>query len=241
MSEAPKAVTASYTVSNTVQLASNGFALRLDRKSGKRFAYNAGQFAMVTVTDKDTGEQRTKPLSFSSTPTDPDMLEFGYEKRGYFTQALSKLKAGDVVTLRAPLGFFTYPDTEAGPLVLLAGGTGIAPIMGMLRSFHYNKKENPVTLLYSCRAEEDFLFRSEIEQLFSVHDHWTLHLTVTQGDAKEGVMQGRLTPETARRYHKRLTDPLYFLCGPPAMIQDLIKALTIEGVDRDRILTEQYE
>lgn len=236
-----KTVTAPFVVRQLVQLCPNAFALRLERKSAAPFDYAAGQFAMVTVKERTTGAEYKKALSFSSTPTDPDVLEFGFEKRGFFTQALTTLRPGDTVTLRAPLGFFVCPPDIAGPLVMLAGGTGISPLLGILRNLHYTNRTNPVTLLYSSRNAEDYLFHSELEQLFSVHENWTLRFTVTQGAPREGMLTGRIGIPMLRTLVDDFIPPLYFLCGPPAMVQELIKALTASGVDRERILTEQYE
>lgn len=230
-----------YTVSALIPLASQAYALQLDRKSGPAFLYQAGQFAMVTVRDRDSGEEHKKALSFSSSPAHADMLEFGFERRGFFTQALSKLQPGDTVTLRAPLGYFTLPENEQGPLVMLAGGTGISPVLGILRDMVAMGRTNSVQVLYGSRSAGDILFRGELDRLTQDHAGINVRYTISNGDPEPEMLRGRMTPEMLQQLIPDMTKPLYFLSGPPGMVQDLIKILVVQGVDRDRILTEQYD
>lgn len=229
-----------FTVRELVPLAARAYALRLNRASGDHFDYTAGQFALVGVRDKETNARHRRPLSFTSIPADRDVLEFGYEKRGYFTQALSKLVPGDAVSLRAPMGFFTVPE-KADPLVMLAGGTGISPVLGMLRDCDARRRPNAVSVIYSCRSVDDLMFRSEITALAARHEDWDLRYTITHGVPEEGMEVGRIDASRIAQLVPDPKQPLYFLAGPPAMVQDLIRALVGLGVERDRILTEQYE
>jgi ferredoxin-NADP reductase len=244
MPERPKPIEAAFTVDELLPHQDGYFSLRLDRTSGPAFPYAAGQFALVTVADKESGATHKKALSFSSAPQDEKTLEFTFERRGYFTQALTKLAPGDSITLRAPMGFFTLPAEKTEHFVFLSGGTGIAPILGLLRDLHGAGGAAPLLMIHSVRGPDALVFQEEFDALRAQYPHWDIRFTLTraaEAPTAPHVRTGRISADMITAAVPDLARSLYYLCGPPLMVQDLIKILVELGVSRDRILTEQYE
>ena len=129
--------------------------------------HRAGQHVDVRLTAED-GYQAERSYSIASAPEDGrvellvERLEDG-EVSPYLTD---ELRAGDGLELRGPIGgWFAWEAREGGPLLLVAGGSGIAPLMAMIRHRRAASNDAPVRLLFSTRSYEDIIFREDLERL----------------------------------------------------------------------------
>jgi ferredoxin-NADP reductase len=206
--------------------------------------HKAGQHVDVRLTAED-GYQAQRSYSIASAPEDGrlalvvERLEDG-EVSPYLTD---ELRAGDGLELRGPIGgWFTWEAREGGPLLLVAGGSGIAPLMAMIRHRAAVQSDAPTRLLYSSRSREDAIYAEELDRLAA--DDGTLEvfhtLTRSQPPGWTGhsrridrEMLEEIAPSPERR-------PLAFVCGPTPLVETVAAALVELGHEPARVKTERF-
>src|SRR2546429_1844569 len=142
----------------------------------------AGQHVDVRLTAED-GYQAQRSCSIASPPEDGDRLALTVERvqDGEVSPYLvGELRPGDRLELRGPIGgYFVWDTRLTDPLLLVAGGSGICPLMAMLRHRAARSSTVPARLVYSARSLEDVIYRSELETL-AAGDGLQVHLTLTR-------------------------------------------------------------
>ena len=206
--------------------------------------HKPGQHIDIRLTAED-GYQAQRSYSISSPPEDPrlgitvERLEDG-EVSPYLT---GELRAGDRLELRGPVGgWFTWEAADGGPLLLVAGGSGVAPFMAMLRLRAAVRSPVPALLLSSSRTEEDVIYREELDRLSSRDpDLEVVHaLTRSRPPGWRGYtrrIDREMLAEVAWPPEER---PLAFVCGPTALVESAAAALVELGYDPRRIKTERF-
>jgi ferredoxin-NADP reductase len=168
-----------------------------------------------------------------------DRIEDG-EVSPYLTD---ELRAGDGLELRGPIGgWFAWEAREGGPLLLVAGGSGIAPLMAMIRHRQAVGNDTPVRLLFSSRSYEDVMFREELERLAAEDETLEIIHTLT-----------RSAPPGWKGYHRRIDEemlgevafspderPLAFVCGPTPLVEAVATDLVGLGHEPARVKTERF-
>lgn len=207
---------------------------------GERFSYLAGQAVLIGNHE----DERRKAYSIASAPEDAERDGFfellvGVDADGVAGSHVTLL-AGTLVDVEGPIGRFTFPaDPEERRFVFIAGGTGIAPLRAMLRhALRVPKRE--IGLLYSARTPSDFAFEEEL-RLLARDGRIELRQTVTReaADDWDGT-RGRIRrEELVPLVHDPAT--LCFICGPPALVEEMPKLLDELGVAPHRIRVEQWK
>ena len=208
----------------------------------------AGQHVDVRLTAED-GYQAQRSYSIASPPGDKHLmltverLDDG-EVSPYLTDGLG---VGDRIELRGPIGgYFVWDPCNLGtnghPLFLAAGGSGIAPLMSMIRHRASTGNKVPTRLLYSSRSYEEVIYREELDRL-SAHDP-TLRVihTLTRRRPPNWMGYGRridraMLADTAWRPEEK---PLAFTCGPTAFVETVATHLEELGYESGRIKTERF-
>ncbi|MGE3958987.1 MAG: 2Fe-2S iron-sulfur cluster-binding protein [Vicinamibacterales bacterium] len=209
---------------------------RLGRPAG--FAFVPGQF--VTVRLAVDGREMTRCYSISSAPESTAYLEISVRRQGVFSGALhASVRAGHTLSIMGPLGSFVYPAGD-DPLVLIAGGVGITPLISMLRHVLATAPGRRVTLFYSARNDAEFAFRDELAALARRHDQFTLVLA-SSATREPGVYQGRVGRDLVAGAAPHVAASVVCMCGPGAMVESLREALEEMGVPRARIRYELFE
>lgn len=201
----------------------------------------AGQHVDVRLTAED-GYQAQRSYSIASAPEESrlaltvERLEDG-EVSPYLTD---ELRPGDRFELRGPIGgYFVWTAELAEPLLLVAGGSGVVPLMAMLRHRALAGGTSPAKLLYSARSLEDVIYREELER---VGDGAEVVLTLTRSQPtgwsgyarridQEMLREVAWAPEQA---------PRVFVCGPTRLVEAAASALVGLGHDPARIKTERF-
>mgnify|MGYP006194294149 CR=1 FL=1 len=212
--------------------------------------FQAGQHLPVRFTLDDQVHIRT--YSLSSAPSD-DFLRISVKREGRVSSHLhERIKVGDVIEARAPQGHFTVAADERRPLVLLAAGVGITPLLSMLREVVYQgqrtRHTRPSWLLQSSRSLADQPFRAELDRLLENGDGTVQVVRVLsqpEPQAQEGVdfdLRGRidlaLVQEVLQIEDYDQAD--FVLCGPGGFTQALYDELRDLDVDDQRIHAETF-
>jgi ferredoxin-NADP reductase len=205
--------------------------------------HRAGQHVDVRLTAED-GYQAQRSYSIASAPED-DRLALTVERLedGEVSPYLAdELRPGDLLELRGPVGgYFVWEPSLGGPLLLVAGGSGVAPFRSIVRHHQAVDSDVPLRLLYSARALDDVLYRSELEQL-AASDRADVRFTLTRRwpDAWPGYrgrIDGELLAEVAWPASER---PLVYVCGPTAFVETAASILVELGHEPGRIRTERF-
>jgi ferredoxin-NADP reductase len=203
-----------------------------------------GQHLDIRLTAED-GYQTQRSYSIASPPED-ELLTLTVERvaDGEVSQYLvGDLRAGDQFELRGPIGrYFVWTAAMAGPLWLIAGGSGIVPLMAMLRHRDRRNGRAPALLLYSSRSLEDVIYREELDAMACRDPHLRVVNTLTRKQP-EGWMGHR------RRIDKALLaeacflpeqNPKIFVCGSTPLVEDASRLLVELGHDPLAIKTERF-
>ncbi|HMF82260.1 MAG TPA: ferredoxin reductase [Acidimicrobiia bacterium] len=202
----------------------------------------AGQHVDVRLTAED-GYQAERSYSIASPPDDPrlsltiERIDDG-EVSPYLTD---ELRAGDQLELRGPIGgYFTWDTADGGPLVLLAGGSGLVPLMAMLRHRAVVMSTVEATVLVSARAWDDVLYRDELAVLDD--DGVTVRYTLTRRQPPGwSGWSGRVNAEMLRDLGAERAGQLrVFVCGPTGFVEHVADLLVQLGHDPHSIKTERF-
>jgi sulfhydrogenase subunit gamma (sulfur reductase) len=209
------------------------FTLRfLDDQLARTFRHRPGQFIMLSV--PGTGEM---PISISSSPSRPEVLELCVRRVGRVTSALYRLRTNDLVGVRGPYGN-GYPVEEmtGNDILLAAGGLGMAPLRSLLwYALDHRERFNNITLMYGAKRPEDMLFRDELVALVDRTDMNCL-LTVDADPAGSWQNHVGLLP-TLFAYAKISPLRTYAaVCGPPVVYKFILQKLLQLGFPKNRIL-----
>ncbi len=207
--------------------------------------HRAGQHYDVRLTAPD-GYQAQRSYSIASEPERTGQVDLTVERiedGEVSTYMHDVLVVGDRIEIRGPIGgYFVWEAAMPEPLLLIGGGSGVVPLMSMIRHRSAARAHNPTRLLYSSRGPEEIIYRQELDQLGSggggleiVHT-----LTRTQPPGWKGY---------ARRIDRdmltEVTRPLgksaqVFICGPTSMVESAAESLVQIGLKPAQIRTERF-
>lgn len=204
----------------------------VDEEVGSAFSHSPGQFVEVSLLG--VGEA---PISISSPPTRPGVLEICVRKAGSVTSALFELQKGDLIALRGPFGRSFPMDLLRGKdLLLVAGGLGMAPLRSLLLSVLDDRRSyGDLVLMYGARNPDDLLFKYELLGLLNRTDMKYL-LSVDKDE--EGIWRQYIGVVTGLFDKVQLNPETTFcaLCGPPIMYRFVLRELLKRGVAPEQIL-----
>ena len=214
--------------------------------------HRAGQHVDVRLTSED-GYQAERSYSIASPPEDPHLaLTIERLDDGEVSPYLSDdLRSGDQLELRGPIGgYFVWDRSLAGPLLLVAGGSGIVPLMAMLRhrdialrrAGALARHQVPTRLLYSSRRWDEVIYRDELARL--AKEDPTLEVTHTLTREQPPGWTG-----FQRRIDRAMLEqiawpareqPRVFVCGPTPLVESVANTLVELGHQADRVKTERF-
>ncbi|MBI2143761.1 hypothetical protein HYU17_01250 [Candidatus Woesearchaeota archaeon] len=221
------------------------FRLRLPENSS--FSFVPGQFVMVSLPgllDRN-GRRIARAYSIASPPSETSFVELCMVRHpgGAFSPVMFKAKASDEVIVAGPYGTFAGKSAISEGSVLIAGGTGIAPLMCMLRSYYSAGGAARLWLFYSMSTPEEFAFKDE---LLGYAKSNSLRLVVSTSNPNSGWQwdKGRVTATFPNRMGELNGIPKesrkFFICGPPEMVSDTVRMLLELGFRKENIHKEQW-
>jgi ferredoxin-NADP reductase len=202
--------------------------------------HRAGQHLDVKLT-ADDGYSAERSYSIAAAADDPvaitvERLDDG-EVSPYLTEDLN---SGDQLEVRGPVGgYFVWETADGGPLLLLAGGSGIVPLRAILRQREHTGSDTPVKLLYSARTLSELIYRDELD---GHHDGVEIIYSLTREQPADWTgyarrVDGALLAETAWPAGKT---PLAFVCGPTSFVETVAGGLVALGYEPGRVKTERF-
>jgi ferredoxin-NADP reductase len=227
-------------VSSVRKASASAYSIRLDL-DGAVFHYRAGQVAALGP----AGSSPQIPYSIASAPEETlaaDSIEFliKIDSAGRWGEHFEPLHRGSLLAVRGPSGSFTFPDApRERHFLFIAGGTGIAPLRSMIRHAVLSGRPGRLRLLYSARTPHDFAFLPELRGMARRGE---IGLTLTATREMTPQWRGARGRIVAAQLAPLVEDPatLCFVCGPTSMVADVPLILQGLGIERGRILVENY-
>lgn len=212
------------------------------------FAFVHGQY--LTLKLSVNGEELRRSYSICSSPLDKEEVRIAVKKVAggrASTQLVDKLKPGMRIEVMTPMGNFTTALDPARErhFVAFAAGSGITPILSILKTVLRTEPKSRFTLFYGNTDQDRIIFRKRLEELKAQHGgRLAVHHILSKGMDEDMLFNGRITKEKAVGLLKRfVTDPLdkeFFICGPEQMMVNVSEALEAQGVDKKHIHVELF-
>jgi ferredoxin-NADP reductase len=203
-----------------------------------------GQHVDVRLTAED-GYQAQRSYSIA-TPADDELITLTVERLDdgevspYLTE---ELRPGDRLELRGPIGgWFVWKPPLGGPLLLVGGGSGVVPLMAMLRAHAAAGSDVPARLLLSSRSWDEVIYREELARLGRAHPAIEVVHTLTRSAPPgwEGPRRRIDRDMLAELAWPPADEPLAYVCGPTGLVEAAAGALVDLGHDPARVKTERF-
>ncbi|VVB65240.1 Sulfhydrogenase 1 subunit gamma [uncultured archaeon] len=222
-------------VTDVIQRTKNVKSVRFRRP--KEFKYLPGQWAFLTVSS-DEG-QKTKPLSFSSSPTE-DYLEFTKRLTGHeFSNAFAAMEMGDTATIRGPNGKLTLLENHK-KICMLSGGIGVTPLCSMIRYSTDKELKTGIILLYSNRFEDALAFMDDFDEMQKRNPNFKVIITITRPSSAWKGLKGRINRETIEKKVPDYAERVFYSCGPKTMVDTMVAMLSNMGLPETQIKYEYF-
>ena len=215
---------------------------RLEYPKDRAFNFYPGQFMMVSFPN-DPEIKYGRAYSIASSPENRKYLEFALDKVAKFTEKMFSLKGGEVLKLKGPYGKFYFDENVRNNLLLAAGGTGITPLIGIIRYSADKKLSNKIKFLYSVKEPELIIYRKELESLKSKNRNFDYSVTITRPEESSeewGGRTGRIDVDFLKENMENAKEIICFLCGPNEFVKSVIAMLESLGVSKEQIRTDVW-
>lgn len=209
---------------------------RLLLRPSKPIAFSPGQYAQLAFTPA-----HARPYSMAGLPSE-DLLEFHVQLvpkgrvSGYVGE---RLKVGDAVKVSGPLGASYLRQQHAGPVLCVAGGTGLAPVLSVVRGAVAAGMRNPIHLYFGLRSPREVYGLAWLEHLKRVHPALQVHVMVASGADPATQRRGLVTQAIAQD-HASLRGWHAYLCGSPPMVETTTLVALGKGMEAAHIHAEAF-
>lgn len=203
-----------------------------------------GQHIDVRLTAED-GYQAQRSYSIA-TPPDGERITITVEivEDGEVSPYLFEgLEIGDRFEIRGPIGgYFVWDPSRGGPLALIGGGSGVVPLVAMLRLHRATGSDIPVRFLGSSRTADDIIYRAELEELASTVDSVRVVHTLTRSHPEDWRGPTRRVDRAMIEEHVPAARerPLHYVCGPTGFVETVATVLVELGHEPERVRTERF-
>jgi ferredoxin-NAD(P)+ reductase (naphthalene dioxygenase ferredoxin-specific) len=209
--------------------------LRLAVEAGGPFLFSAGQYAQVEL-----APGLSRHYSMANTPQDAELVFHIRHMPGGRSSAYAatQLKAGDQVKVSGPLGVAYLRESHAGPALLVAGGSGLAPIQSILRTMLERGHEAPVRLYFGARSERDVYHEALLRDLAARHPNFSYQVVLSEQKGGAGRRYGLV--------HESIELPpdaggwMAYLAGPPVMVEAATALLAARGLTPRQIHADAF-
>ncbi len=207
--------------------------------------HRAGQHYDIRLTAAD-GYRAQRSYSIASEPEREGEVDITVERINdgeVSTYLHDALVPGDRIEARGPIGgYFVWEATMTGALLLIGGGSGVVPLMSMIRHRAVAGGKNPTALLYSSRMFEDIIYYNELEKLRSTDGGLKIFHTLTRSQPADWKGYARRIDQDML---KEVVGPLgksvqAYICGPTLLVEAAANTLVKLGINSNQIRTERF-
>lgn len=226
------------------EVADRTMAFHFEKPDG--FEFKPGQAVDIILAQPgttDDTESSRHTFSLVNAPFQNELIVATRMRDSAFKRALGALQPGQEAVVEGASGSLTLSAKSKRPAVFLAGGIGITPFVSMLSQAAHDKAARHLTLLYSNRRPEDTAFLDELQQLEQQNPNFKLIATMTGMQASHKPWTGStgLIDETMiKNACANYSDPIFYVAGPPTMVESLRGILEKAGIDDDDVRSEDF-
>lgn len=209
------------------------------------FKFTPGQFIDITLQNpsQTDSEGDTRGFSIASAPYEDFIMVATRLRDTAFKRVLRSIPLGTEAKIEGPFGNLRLHNDKSRAAVILTGGIGITPFRSILLHAAKEKLPHRIFLFYSNRRPEDASFLGELQKLEKDNPNYKLIACMTEMEKSQRSWPGErglISSALMGKYLKGLTSPVYYVTGPPAMVQGMHGMLTDMGVDDDNIRIEEF-
>jgi len=225
------------------EVAESTMAFRFEKPT--QFVFKPGQFIDMTLVDPpetDT-EGNVRTFSIASAPDEGTLMVATRMRNTAFKRVLQTMPLEAEVTIEGPFGNLILHADTGRPAILLAGGIGITPFRSIVLQATKEKLPHRIVLFYSNRRPEDAPFLDELQAIQGKNLHYTCVSTMTEPAKSSRPWHGEtgyITRAMLSRYLANVGPPIYYVVGPPGMVDGLRSTLKGAGIDDEDIRTEKF-
>ncbi len=225
------------------EVADRTMAFRFEKPVG--WSFKPGQFVELTLINppETDGEGNSRAFSIASAPYEASLTVATRLRDTAFKRVLKSLPVGAEVKIEGPYGNLVLHNNAARAAVILAGGIGITPFRSMVLHAAKEKLPHRIFLFYSNRRPEDAPFLEDLQAAGRENPNYRFIPTMTEMRNSKRSWSGetsRIDKEMLDRHIGDARSPVYYIAGPPAMVNGLHAMLNSAGVDDDDIRTEEF-
>jgi ferredoxin-NAD(P)+ reductase (naphthalene dioxygenase ferredoxin-specific) len=205
-------------------------------KPSKPLVFSPGQYALLQFTP-----DHIRPYSWAGLPNDSEM-EFHIRQvpGGRVTEyVFSTLKPGEAVRISGPMGTAYLRQKHQGPMLCVGGGTGIAPIVSIVRGAMAARMRNPIHVYFGVRSQVDSYDLERLRQLSIEHGDMRVHVVVATGPVSQQERSGLVT-DAIKNDFLHLQNVIGYFCGAPAMVEALNSLAQSMGMPLEKIHADAF-
>jgi CDP-4-dehydro-6-deoxyglucose reductase len=227
-------------VNKLEQLAHDVVRIYLKIPEAERLQFLAGQYIDVLLKDHSP-----RAFSIANAPHDDDFIELHIRivSGGFFSeQILNQMQEKAMLRIRGPLGTFFLRDDSKRPAILIGGGTGFAPLKGMLEHAFYSAVGKPLHLFWGVRARRDLYLDTLPQQWLKSHENFCYTAVLSEPVAADG-WQGEtgFVTDSVLRHYPDLSAYDVYMSGPPVMVETGHRLFLKHGLDEKRFFSDAFE
>lgn len=205
-----------------------------------------GQYYNIRIPVEGRPRPIQRAYSVGSSPVpDSSIIDVGIRETpgGLVSPVLVRgILAGDLLEVRGPYGSFTWTEKDGGPVLLIGAGSGVVPLMSMIRYQVAIGSEFPMHLLFSSKNYEFAIYAEELERLERKLDWLYVSHTFTRDESDPRArFHRRINAEIIRTLFEETNPTVAYICGPPEVVEVAEDALIALGMSSDAVRTEKYD
>lgn len=245
MAEQIPIVERKYTIAESIDETPEVVIIRMKSEENQIWNFDPGMFMMISGLDETGKRYIARAYSIASDPSSQNMEFFIIKEpvhgehigRSHFADA----KVGDPFILRGPSGQFRFDPTKDSKVLFIAGGTGLAPFMSMLRHMKFTGAKTDVVMLYSVKFPTEIIRKTELADLAQTLG-MKMVVTVTRpapGDGWTG-QTGHIDAAMIQKYAPDVSERMCYICGPLTFVKAEKDSLSLIGMKPDRVSADVW-
>lgn len=230
-----------FLVANVEPAGKDAYSVDVRPYDARGLDFIPGQFAFITPVSADVPKEE-HPFTIASAPSRSEALQFVIRSIGDWTGKINRLKSGESVVIDGPYGLFSHMSVpEKEPVVMIAGGIGVTPMLSMIRYMADVDDKRQILLIWSNKTTEHIVFPEEFKKLEHRLQNFQLIHVITR-DREDDHEKGRLDQRKLERLLKEWSrKSTVFICGPVGMMKEMSRALTKIGFSSARVYKEEFK